>query len=104
MPSTFLLGCLGLKMIFCVIPFPKNIVYSDVVLDKLRQRYKSSFPSKNEENWTLKVTDGHSCWQVLKNSRLLNYSKLCKKEIESCLSKKNQRKTWKSLDDHTKYN
>ena len=32
------------------IPFPKSIVNGDVVLDKLRQRYKSFFPSKYAES------------------------------------------------------
>ena len=44
MPSTFIFGGLKLKVRFYEIPFPKSIVYSDVVLDKLRQRYKSFFP------------------------------------------------------------
>ena len=35
---------------FCEIPLLKSIVYSDVMLDKLRQKYKSFFPSKNAES------------------------------------------------------
>ena len=31
-------------------PSSKNIVYSDVVLDKLGQSYKSFFPSRNAES------------------------------------------------------
>ena len=64
-------------MRFCKIPFPKSITYSGVVLDKLRQRYKSFFPRKNPEKYILNVDDGHSSW-VLKFSRPLNYSELCK--------------------------
>ena len=37
-------GCLELKWRSCEIPFPKSIVYSDVVLDKLGQGYESFFP------------------------------------------------------------
>ena len=78
MPSTFIFVCLKLKNRSCEFPFPKSIVYSDVVVDKLGQRYKSLLPRKNPENKTLKVADGHSQWHVLKFSRPLIYSKLCK--------------------------
>ena len=60
MPSTFIFGCLELEKRFCEISFPKNVVYSDVVLDKLGQSNKSFFPSKNAESVTLKVADEHS--------------------------------------------
>ena len=49
-----------IEMKFCEIPFPKSIVYSDVVLDKLWQWYKSLFPSKNAER---KLTC-ESCWRA----------------------------------------
>ena len=38
--------CLKLKMRFGEIPSPKSIVNGDLVLDKLRQRYKSFFRNK----------------------------------------------------------
>ena len=50
MPSTFIFGCLKLKMRFCEIAFPKSIVNGDVLLDKLRQSYKFSFPDKYAES------------------------------------------------------
>ena len=50
MPSTFIFDCLKSKMRFREIPFPKSIVYSDVNLDKLRQRFKSFIPSINTES------------------------------------------------------
>ena len=51
MPSTFIFGCLELKRRTCEIPFPKSIVYSDVVLDKgvvsqLRKQIKCSLTPK----------------------------------------------------------
>ena len=49
MPSKSIFDCIKLKMRFCEIPFPKSIVYSDVVLDKQQQRYESFFPSINAE-------------------------------------------------------
>ena len=73
MPSTFVFGCLKLKRRFCEIPFRKSIVYSDVVLDKLRERYKSRLPSINAESCALRIADGFSPW-VLKFSRLLSFS------------------------------
>ena len=88
MPSTFIFGCLKLKLNFCGIPFPKSIVNGDVVVDKLRRRYKSFFPIKYAESWTLKVADERSLW-VLRFSRPLNHLELCKLQIGSCLSKKN---------------
>ena len=48
MPSTFIFGCLELKRRSCKIPFPKSIVYSDLVLDKLGQSCMSFLPRKNE--------------------------------------------------------
>ena len=54
MPSTFIFGCPKLKLSFCGIPFLKSIVNGDVVLDKLRERYKSFIPSKDVESYTLK--------------------------------------------------
>ena len=68
MPSTFIFGCLKLKLSFCAIPFPKSIVNGDVLLDKLRQRYKLFFSSKYAESKTLKVAP----W-VFRYSRPLNY-------------------------------
>ena len=47
MASTFIFGWLELKMTFCEIPFPKSIVYSAVVMDKLPQNNKSFFPTIN---------------------------------------------------------
>ena len=86
MPSTFIFGCLKVKIRFHKIPFPKTKVYSDVVLDNLRQKYKSFFfPSKNTKTKTLKVAHRHSPY-VWKFSRPLNFSELCKKEIGRCLS------------------
>ena len=67
MPSMFIFGCPELKKRFCEIPFPKSIVYSDAVLDNLRQRYKSIFPSKYSESQTLKSADELCPW-VLKFS------------------------------------
>ena len=92
MPSMFIFRCLKLKRRSCKIPFPKSIVYNDVLLEKLGQSCKSFFPSKNAERETLKDAEEHSCRQVLKFSRPLNYSKLSRSEIESCLSKKFQEK------------
>ena len=43
MLSTFIFGCLKLKMRFCGTPLPKSIVYGDVVLDKQRQSLSFSF-------------------------------------------------------------
>ena len=60
MPSTFIFGCLKIKLGLCEIPFPKGMFYSYVVLDKLQQRYQVVFPSQNPENYTLKIADGHS--------------------------------------------
>ena len=57
-------------MRFCEIPFPKGLVYSDVVLKNLFKAISLSFQAK-----TRKVADGHSSC-VLKFSRPLNYSKL----------------------------
>ena len=82
MPSTFIFGCLKLKMRFCETPFPKSIVYSNLVLGKLRR----AFPSKYAEGYALKVADGLSLW-ALKFSRILNYSELCEQEVGSSLSK-----------------
>ena len=76
---------------FCWFPFPKKNVYSDAVLDKLRQRYKSFLPEKDAERKNLKVADGLSPL-FLKISRTLNYSGLCKWEYGNCLSKKNFKK------------
>ena len=50
MPSTFIFGCLKLKLSFCGIPFPKSIVNGDVVLDKLHKKYKSFAPCKYAES------------------------------------------------------
>ena len=97
MPSTFIFGCLELKKRSCETPIPKSIVYSDVLSVKLGPRYKSFFPSKNAESYVLKLADGLSHWQVLKLSKPLNYWKLCKKEIESCLSKKSFKKNMKII-------
>ena len=47
MPSTFIFGCLELKRRSCEIPFSKTIVYSDALLEKLGEIYKSIFPSRN---------------------------------------------------------
>ena len=55
MQSTFILACLELKRRSCYIPFPKSIVYSDVVLEKVGQSNKSLFPRKNAESQTLKI-------------------------------------------------
>ena len=67
MPTTFMIGCLELKKRrFCEIPFQKSIVLSDVVFDKLGQRYKPFFPRKNTERLTVKVADGHSHCQFFK--------------------------------------
>ena len=85
MPSTFIFGCLKLKLSFCGIPFLKSIVNGDVVLDKLRESYKSFNPSKYAESCTLKVADGGSPW-VLGFSRPLNYLELCKLQIGSYMS------------------
>ena len=52
MPSSFIFDCLQLKLSFCGISFPKSIVNGDLVLDKLRQRYKSFFPSQYSESLT----------------------------------------------------
>ena len=60
MLSTFYFDCLKLKMRFCGMPFPKSIVYSDVVVGKLLQRYKVFFPGINAGRYTLKVGDGQS--------------------------------------------
>ena len=70
---------------------------------QIETKLLSSFSNKNAESKTLKVVDGHSYCQVWKTSRPLNYSKQCKWEIESRLSKKIARNTWKTLDDQTKY-
>ena len=105
---TFVFGRLEIKRRSCEIPFPKSVVYNDAVLNKLEESYKSFFPSKMAESY-LQVVDGHSHWQVLKVSRLLNNSKLCWK---NCLSKKNFKEnmkiigwpyqiTLKSLTGHT---
>ena len=37
MPPTFFFGCQQLKRKSCEIPFPKSVVYSDVLLEKLVQ-------------------------------------------------------------------
>ena len=51
MPSTFIFGCLKLKMRFNEIPFPKSIVYCDEVLDKQEKgRYGSFIPNNNAES------------------------------------------------------
>ena len=50
MPSKFIFDRLKIKKRFCDIPFPKTLVYSDVVLDKLGQSYKAFFLSKNAES------------------------------------------------------
>ena len=77
MPCTFIFVCLKSKLSFCGIPFPKSIVNGGVVLEKLRQRYKSFFPSKNAENLRVKVADGRSpC--VLRFSRPLDNLEICK--------------------------
>ena len=64
MPFTVIFGCLELKKRASKIQFPKSIIYSDVVLDKLGQSYKSFVLSKNGESSTHKVSDAHSYWQV----------------------------------------
>ena len=76
MLSTFFFGCLELKRRFSEIPFPKSIVLSDLVLDKLRHRYKSFSRSLDEDNSTVNVADGLSPG-VLKISGRLNYLELC---------------------------
>ena len=96
MPSSFIFGCLKLKLSFCGIPLPKSIVNGDIVLDKLRQRYKSFFPSKYVESSTVKIADGQSPW-VLRFSRPLNYLELCKLQIVSYLSKKISKKNMKII-------
>ena len=80
MPSTFIFGCLKLKMRFLEIPFPKSIVYSDLALDKLRQRYESFFSIKNAETLTMKVADVHApC--VLQFSKLLGTMFIRKRKL-----------------------
>ena len=54
MQYRFIFGCLELKKRSCEIPFPKNIVYSDVVLDKL----KISFPAKTRKVKIRKLLTG----------------------------------------------
>ena len=51
MPFMFIFGCLELKRRFCEIPFPKSIVYTDVVLDKRGKNYKFLFLSKNAKSY-----------------------------------------------------
>ena len=60
MPSTLNFGCLEFQRRSSEIPFPKRVVYGDVMLAKLGRSYKSFFPSENAEIGTLKVADGHS--------------------------------------------
>ena len=50
MPSTLIFDCLEFKRRSCEIPFPKSIVYSVVVLDKLGQSQKIIFSSENAES------------------------------------------------------
>ena len=56
MPSTFIFCWLELKWRSCDIPFPKSIVYSDVLLDKLGQvdlvfLSQQNREKLNTENW-----------------------------------------------------
>ena len=84
MPSTFKFCCLELNRRSCETSFPKIIVYSDVVCKGQTRRKILSLYFRTK---IPKVADLNSYWQVLKFSRLTNYSKLCKLETERCLSK-----------------
>ena len=99
MPSTFIFGCLKLKTRFCEIPFPKSIIYSDVVLSKLGHSYESSFPSQNSESWTPKCADGHfHCWQSFpKFSRPLITRSLVHKELKNVCPWNNFKKNKKVI-------
>ena len=47
-------GCLELQRRPCEVPFPKNKVYSDVMLDKLEQSYRSFLSKKKKVDlWKL---------------------------------------------------
>ena len=87
MPSALIFGCLKLKMRFCEIPFPKSIIYSDVVLDKLRQTDESFIPISAAESRTLKVADVLCPW-VMKFSRPKCTRKYVNKNLETLCRKK----------------
>ena len=71
-----------LEMRFREIPFPKNIIHSDVVLDKLRQRFRFYFRSLKRGMLNSENCCGRSHWQVLKMSRILKYLKPCKRKLK----------------------
>ena len=91
------------KISFCEISFPKSIVYSDVVRDKLGRSYKSFFPTKTRtvKLWKLMIGIPFArswCFQdfwITRNYKNRQFKVVCRKKI-SC-------KTWKFLDDYTKY-
>ena len=92
MQSKFIFGCLEVKRRACEIPFAKSIVYSDVELDKRGQSYESFFCSKNAENLSLEIADGHSHWQILNVLRTLITRNYENKKLKIGCRKKLQEK------------